>query len=316
MRKFILLLILWASGLMTWSQGLLSQLERQQDSAKTRVPVLATFKTTRIINGHSIEIPGKGELMLIVGHRFGRLNAGPYEMFGLDIATIRLGVEYTMPFSGRLCVGLGRSTYKKAWDGFVKARVLKQTTGPRSMPLSLTLFAGMAITGLKSPDPTRPLLFTSRLSYAYQAMISRKFGDWVSLQLTPTVIHRNLVPLPKDQNTTFHLGIGGRFKVSRRISIMAEYYYPVHGQNFGRVLNQPILGPLAVGIDLETGGHVFQLQLTNGQAMFESGFVTETIGDWLKGDIHFGFNITRTFSFKKGAARQYKLKSDQPEKVK
>lgn len=293
------------------AQSLLDEIEKQDSLVPKTEYAFATFKAPRIINGHSVEMPGKGELMYIISHRFGRLNTGFYEIFGWDQATIRMGLEYTFPFYDRICIGLGRSSYNKTWDGFIKYKVLKQSKGAKKMPFTVVLFTSMAINGLKYADPSRENYFTSRMSYCFQVMIARKFHDRFSLQLTPTLIHKNLVASRDEQNTFFALGAGARVKLSKRIAINVEYYWLVPGQNIPQVFNNRPYGPLAIGIDWETGGHVFQFHFTNAQAMFEQGFIGETLGDPLKGDIHFGFNITRSFSFKKKGQKGSRYKTQE-----
>lgn len=262
-----------------------------KDSVKTNY-TYATFKSTRVVNGQSVENLPHGTLLFIVSHHFGALNSGSYNFFGLDQSTIRLGLEYGI--LDRLSVGVGRSSYEKTFDGFVKYKLLRQSSGYKTMPVTVTLFAAMDINSLKWQDPTRTNFFSSRLSYAYQILIARKFTNDLSLQLSPTLIHKNLVPNPNDKNDIYAIGFGGRYKLTKRVSVNAEYY---------ALINQPksavAVNSFSVGVDIETGGHVFQLHFTNSQPMFERGFITETIGKWSHGDIYFGFNITRVFSFVK-----------------
>jgi hypothetical protein len=297
-RTYILFLfsLLFFSGIIS-AQGLLDNLKKEAAQEKKKEFTLGTFKGTRIINGYSTEMPGKGELLFIIQHRFGNITEGIDDIFGLDQASIRMGLEYTMPFYDRINIGLGRSTYMKTWDGFIRYKILKQAKG--GSPFHLDAMASIAITTNQWADPTRNNYFTSRLSYAYQLLLSRKFCKYFSMQITPTVIHKNLVPKMADQNTAFYLGFAGSIKVSRRVAINLEYFWPVLGQQFPQVNNVDIKGPLSFGVDWETGGHVFQFHITNATAMFPQGFVAETTGDWLKGDIRIGFNITRNFSFEK-----------------
>jgi len=255
----------------------------------------ATFKSTRIMNGHSIERMPPGQLDFRISHRFGRVNSGPYEFFGLDQANIHFGLEYGI--FNWLMVGVGRGTYEKTYDGFVKFSILRQSTGARNMPLSLSLFSSMAATSVKWPDPERENYFSSRLSYVHQLLIARKFSQRFSAQLTPSFIHRNMVATEVDPNDLWAVGAGGRIKLTSRISFNAEYYYLVRPVN--DYMSQEIYNPLSVGFDIETGGHVFQIILTNSVSMIEKGFIAETTGDWLKGDIHIGFNISRVFTLKK-----------------
>lgn len=291
-----------------FSQGLLDDLEKEtaKDEPK-REPVSATFKGTRLINGHSVEMPAKGELLFIIAHRFGKLSSGLYELLGLDQATIRYGFEYSP--TQWLNIGVGRSTYMKTYDGFIKARVLRQSKGKSPIPLTVVLLAGTSIHSLKWQDETRKNHFTSRMDYYYQIMIARKFTDRFSMQIMPSMVHKNIVTKANESNDIFTLGIGGRYKVSNRIAIMAEYHWLVPGQRLPFVNGLQPRSPLAIGVDIETGGHIFQIQFTNAQAMFEKGFLAESTGNFLKGDIHLGFNITRTFSFRKFEPKR-KVKKD------
>ncbi|MCG9909791.1 MAG: DUF5777 family beta-barrel protein [Flavobacteriales bacterium] len=295
---FCLFILVFSIPFSGYSQGLLDELEKETEKdAPKREPVSATFKGTRLINGHSVEMPAKGELLFIISHRFGKLSTGFSELFGLDQATIRYGFEYSP--THWLNIGVGRSTYMKTYDGFIKARVLRQSKGKKPIPITMVLLAGSSIHSLKWQDTNRKNYFTSRMDYYYQIMIARKFTDRFSLQFMPSMVHKNLVTRANESNDIFSLGIGGRYKVSNRVAIMAEYHWLVPGQRLPFVNGLQPRSPLALGVDIETGGHIFQLQFTNAQAMFEKGFIAETTGNILKGDIHIGFNITRTFSFRK-----------------
>ena len=254
----------------------------------------ATFKSTRIMNGHSIERMPPGQLDFRISHRFGRLNSGSYELFGLDQANIHFGLEYGI--MKWLMVGIGRGTYEKTFDGFAKFTVLRQSTGERFMPVSVSLFSSAALKSARWADPLRTNYFSSRLSYVGQILIARKISQGFSLQLTPSYVHHNLVATEIDPNDLYAIGAGGRVKLTKRISLNAEYYYLANPKNY---MSLQVYDPLSVGFDIETGGHVFQLIFTNSVAMIEKGFIGETTGSWLKGDIHFGFNISRVFTLKK-----------------
>ena len=249
----------------------------------------ATFKASRIINGHSVETVGKNNLDFIISHRFDRLNRGFEEFFGLDAATIRLGLEYGI--NDRFMIGMGRSSFQKAFDYFAKYKLLRQTTGGSSIPVSVTLFGGYAI---RTQKTTPQLSGYDRSSYTGQMLIARKFSEGFSLQISPTLIRRNRVDIFTDNRTVFASGIGGRMKLTKRSSINGEYNYVLPNQIDERYKNN-----LSFSFDLETGGHVFQLLFTNSFGMTERQFITETDGSWGNGDIHFGFNISRTFSFEK-----------------
>jgi hypothetical protein len=277
------------------AQGLLDELK--SNAPKEKEYAIATFKAPRIIQGHSIEAPGKGELMFIIQHRFGRINTGFYELFGWDQASIRIGLEYTLPFSDRFNVGFGRSSYGKTWDFFLKTKLLRQAKG--GSPLSISWVSTLAINSLDWANPNQQNYFSSRLAYSHQLLLARKFNSWFSFQLSPTLVHKNLVPLSQDQNSFFSLGMGGRVKVSNRVSINAEYTWLLPGQHIPKINGLEPQNAISLGVDIETGGHVFQLHVTNTQAMFDVGSIAETTGRPELGDIHVGFNITRTFSFKR-----------------
>lgn len=258
---------------------------RQPEASGEPTYTKATFKGTRLINGHTIETRSKNVLDFIISHRFGTLNSGAYHFFGLDEANVRIGLDYGI--SDRFNVGLGRSSFKKVYDGFAKYKLLRQGTGPVNSPLSAVAFSSVAVETLRSQHDLR---FSNRLTYTWQLLLARKFSDRLSLQLMPTIVHRNLSMTETDDNDVWVLGAGGRYKLSKRLALNAEYYY-----QFNQPLPQPNHNSLSVGLDIETGGHVFQLHLTNSRAMQERGFITQTTGDFLKGDIHFGFNISRVF---------------------
>ncbi len=251
----------------------------------------ATFKTTRIVLGQSIENPAAGTLQFLIEHNFGSLNQGAYNWWGLDASTIRLGLEYGI--NDWLSVGVGRSSYEKTFDGSTKIKILRQSTGAKNMPLSMSFYGGTMLNSLHWIDETRTNYFTSRLSYVAQLLIARKFSNALSLQLTPTYIHKNLVPLRTDQNDVFSVGLGGRLKLTQRTTVNAEYFYLLPGSAADNFQNC-----LSLGLDVETGGHVFQFRLTNAQPMFERAFITETTSKWLDGGLYLGFTINRVFTVK------------------
>jgi len=280
----------------TYAQDdLLNQLEKQ-DSTRS-FPVEATFKSTRVVNGQSVETMKKNHLDFRISHRFGRLNSGAYQFFGLDQATMRMGFEYGV--TDRLEVGVGRSTSQKVYDFFAKYKVLEQTTGGRTIPVSVTLFGG---TGIATVN--RELVFQNKLYYTGQVLIARKFGEKLSLQLSPTWLFRNSPEIVGDEKILLALGIGGRYKLSKRVSLNGEYFYTAREKN---TVTAPYHDSMSFGVDIETGGHVFQLHFTNSLGMIEKQFIGETAGTWSKGDIHYGFNISRTFSFDKKGKRASKI---------
>ncbi len=274
------------------STDLMAQLESESEDKNAVNYITATFKTTRLVNGHTVENVGKGVLDVKISHRFGTLNKGGYELFGLDNATMRMGFDYGI--SKRLMVGVGRSTFQKTYDAFLKFKLLRQSTGYRTMPVTVSYVGTVALISLKWADTSRKNYFSSRLSYTHQFIIGSKLSEGVSLQVMPTYIHRNLATYADEPNDLYAVGVGGRFKLTKRLSFNVEYYYQIPGYKVEGTTN-----PLSLGFDIETGGHVFQLHFTNSTAMAERAFISGTTGKWEKGDILFGFNISRVFTIGK-----------------
>jgi hypothetical protein len=246
--------------------------------------IIAAFKTSRVINGHSLENVAAGVLDVKISHRFGRLNSGAYNAWGLDNAYIRIGIDYGM--SRRLMVGLGRSSFEKTFDGFLKYKLLQQKQ--QSTPISMVWFSSVAY---MSENFAQAGVFdpAHRLSYTHQLILGRKFSERFSLQIMPTWVYRNLVVENRDQNSLAAMGIAFRQKITRRTAFNFEYYHSPQ-------LSHKYKNSLSFGVDIETGGHVFQLHLSNSRSMIEKGFIGETTGNWAMGDIHFGFNIARVFT--------------------
>jgi dihydrofolate reductase len=252
--------------------------------------VTNAFKSSRVINGHSMEMIAKGNLDFRILHRFGLVNSGAKNFFGLDEASMRMGFDYGILTN--LTIGVGRSTLDKELDGFIKFRPVRQSTGPSSFPVSVVLVSGITVNTMPWTDPNRDNHFSSRVGYYHEVIVGRKFSETFSLQVSPTMVHRNLVPLASDENDVFALGTGARFKLSRRIALVADYHHILSGLNKDIYKN-----PLSVGIDIETGGHVFQLHFSNAAGMNEKAFITNTVDEW--GDVRFGFNLSRMFVIKK-----------------
>lgn len=264
------------------STNLLNGLEEKAALEK----VTGTFKSTRVINAHSTEMLHKGELDFRIMHRFGVFKNGFKDLFGLDYASMRMSFDYGI--SDKWMVGLGRSTILKDLDVFVKTRILQQTKGQKQVPISLLIAAGYIVTTQQSFAVVKPT-FGDRSSFYVQLIAGRKFNKNFSMQLSPLLVHNNSTLNPTDDNTIFGLGGGLRYKVSKRIALMLDYHHA-----FGQ-LDNAITDPLSVGVDIETGGHVFQLHFSNVTGMNEKGYLTQTTGKFFKGDIRFGFNLSRIF---------------------
>lgn len=252
----------------------------------------ATFKASRIINGHSIEQMKKHQLDFRISHRFGTLNNGAYGLWGLDQSVIHFSLEYGV--TDWLMLGVGRGSYNKIYDSFAKFKLLRQSSGAVTMPVSMSFLSSVELNTLKFQDPTRTNYFSSRLTYVEQLLIARKFNDNFSFQLSPTFIHRNLVATELDKNDVFAMGFGARYKLSKHISLNGEYYYAYLPNR--KFLNTRYYNSASIGIDIETGGHVFQIMLTNSQGMREGTFIPQTTDSWRNGGIHLGFNISRVFA--------------------
>lgn len=293
MSRLTLIALLVFSSLIVFAQDdLMKMLEEETEKDKKPDYTTATFKTTRLINGHSVENVAAGVLDFRISHRFGYVSGGAYEFWGLDEASMRLGFDYGI--NRWLMIGIGRSTYQKQYDGFTKVKLLRQSSGSRSMPITLSAIGTIMYKSLKFDNPTRENYYTSNLYYSGQLLIARKFSEGISLQLMPTFVHYNLVPTVDDPNDLLSVGMGGRVKLSKRVSLNLEYYYQLPGFKFEGTTNS-----LSIGFDIETGGHVFQVYCTNSTGMTERTYIHETTGIFFEGDIRLGFTISRVFTLVK-----------------
>lgn len=280
---FLILFSVMAFGLKAQSD-LLDLLGEEQTEETNYAS--STFKGQRLINGHTVVTRKTGELEFLISHRFGRINDGISEFFGLDAANVRFSLEYGL--SDKITAGIGRNSLEKVYDGFVKYNIMRQSTGKVNSPLTITGLSSIAIRTADDLDFAEDD-FASKVSYTHQLLIARKLDDKFSIQLSPTFVHRNKV-LENQENDILALGFGGRMKLSQRVALNAEYFYRLTNE-----LNNNYKDALGIGIEIETGGHVFHLNFTNARSMAERAFVTETSGDFFNGDLHFGFNISRVF---------------------
>ena len=284
-----IILLISTNNLFAQDEDLLKMLGKEKPK-KERIKY--AFKSPRVINGHSMEFLNPGTMDFRILHRFGQLNQGYKNFFGLDQASMRMGFDFGI--LQNLMVGVGRSTYKKELDAFIKYAPIRQSTGPWSSPVTFACVAGITMDGMKWSDPFRTNFFTSRLAYYFEAIIGRKFSESFSLQVSPTMVHKNLVQLETDHNNVYAVGVGGRLKLSKRIAITWDYSHVIIGMPDSGYYN-----PLSVGFDIETGGHVFQLHFSNSTGMNERAFITETTSSWAKGEIRYGFNLSRVFQIKR-----------------
>ena len=258
-------------------------LELIDDGTINPVPVQATFKATRIVNSQSIELTRPKTLEFMILHRFGSMNNGFYDLFGMDEAAIRFDLKYGI--NDRISLGAGRSSLNKTYDIFTKLKILKQTSGGSSFPFSLALFSKIEISTI---DQNLPM--NDQLTFDIQVLAARKFNPSISVQVMPTFIHRNLVQTANESHDLLSFGIGGRVKVTRRVSINTDTFFPLGERN------ESFKQSWGLGCDIETGGHVFQLMITNVQGSFESNYIENATGTFDELNLFLGFNITRVFS--------------------
>jgi hypothetical protein len=290
MKKKLLFLILLTQSIIVFAQDdLMKELEQNQTSDTDYA--FQTFKGTRLVNGHTIETKAKGTLEFIFAHRFGRIRGGAFEMFGLDEADVRLGLDYGI--TDYLSVSVARNSYDKTMDGYLKYKVARQSKGARNFPVSITALGGTAYKFTPRKPTNENFENIDRLAYVAQVMFARKFTPKFSFQITPTYIHKNAVDQTMEENDQMAIGMGGRLKLTKSVALTTEYYYRLNVPE-----NNPYYNTLGFGIDIETGGHVFQLIITNTQGITERAFITETGWDFGAGDVRFGFNVTRTFQLR------------------
>lgn len=293
MMKYCIALLIVLPTLAFCQDDLLSELE---SSSTEKEFTSAAFKGSRLVNGHTVETRGKGELEFIFQHRFGLINGGLYEMFGLDQAFVRLGLDYGV--TDKFSLSVGRNSVDKTMDGYAKYKMLRQSTGTGSSPITLTVLGGMAYKTSPKKEDDPALQPIDRIAYVGQVLIARKFSPALSLQLMPTLVHKNAVNKSVEKNDVIAIGMGGRWKVSRSIALTTEFYPRLDAPSNPLLVANEMsrkYDAFGFGIDLETGGHVFQLIITNTNTLTERAFITETAGYIFDGDLHFGFNVTRGF---------------------
>lgn len=283
MLKKITLLFCVFPFLMVAQDDLLSEID---SVATPNDSVVSAFKSLKIVNLESTKLASKGDLYFIVSHRFGYFDKGFKDFFGLDEANTRLQFVYGL--TKRITVHVSRSGFQKAYEFAVKYSLVSQKKS--GSPFEIVGFNSLAINTELDKVILPKLEFSDRLAYVNQILISRKFNDKLSLEMAPTYFHENYVANNSQDNSQFALGLGGRYKFTKRWSFNMDY-----AAHLNRASNSVFKNPLSIGFDLETGGHVFQMHFTNSQAMHESGYLGNTAGSWGDGQIAFGFNLVRVF---------------------
>jgi opacity protein-like surface antigen len=289
--RIIFLVLLVCNSFFIFAQDDLLALVDKGDSNKKEY-VTSAFKSSRVINNHSMEFIGKGVMDVRILHRFGTVDHGVSDLFGLDYANTRFGFDFGL--SKNLTIGFGRSNLKRDYDGFIKFRPIRQATGGQgASPVSLVIVSGLTISAVSIPEPKPENTFVDRMSFFHELIVGRKFSEKFSLQLSPIFVHRNIVP-PDEENNAFAMGLGTRLKITNRMAIVLDYDYIISGLDKDIYKNA-----LGIGLDIETGGHVFQLHFSNSKGMNEKEFITNTIDSWGEGEIRFGFNLSRVFNIGK-----------------
>lgn len=258
------------------------------------------FKTLQIGNLQSTKLAANNDLYLNVSHRFGSLSTGIREFYGLDQANTRIQLLYGI--SDNVQVSLSRDSFEKTYSSALKLRLLRQSN---KMPVAIVAYFTTDINTLVTKSSYPGLLLYDRFAYTSQFLVSRRMSEELTIELAPIYVRQNLIDLNYAQTTIpatrpmsflkapwsqYLVAVGGRYKLSKRVSLNMDYAYNVSKSNTSLYKN-----PLAIGFDIETGGHVFQLLFTNSRASNNAGYLTETLGDWTKGEISFGFNVVRVF---------------------
>ncbi|REC62769.1 hypothetical protein DRF65_08070 [Chryseobacterium pennae] len=280
MTKALLFLSVLSSVFAFAQEDLLKDIDTLKTNTDTSQPA---FKALQIVTGQSTKLVAKKEWYMVVAHRFGNISDGFKNFFGLDNASTKLGAIYGV--TDDISLSLSRETNMKTFEGGVKYRLLRQN---ESFPVDIVGYNVMGVNTNLDKDNYPHLRFSDRMSYLTQALISRRFSDKFSLQLTPSYVHKNLYEPTNEDKNQFLAGLGGRYKISKRISVNAEYFVNFDNHSFYK-------NPLSLGVDIETGGHVFQLLFTNSQINSDIGYLTNASGNWGKGNIFFGFNLYRVF---------------------
>ena len=269
--------------LMVAQDDLLKEIDTISDANEFEV---AAFKSLKIVNLESTKLAAKGDLYLVIAHRFGYLDKGFEDFFGLDEANTR--IQFVYGLTNGITMHASRSGFQKTYEVATKYRLAAQKK--QGFPFEIVGFNSLSINTELEKTTLPKLEFTDRLAYVNQILISRKFNDNLSLEIAPTHFHQNYVANNSQDNSQFALGLGGRYKFSKRWSFNMDY-----AAHLNRASNSGFKNPLSIGFDLETGGHVFQMHFTNSQAMHESGYLGNTTGSWNDGQIAFGFNLIRVF---------------------
>jgi hypothetical protein len=278
--KKVLLLLLLPLGMYA-QDDLLNEI----DTAFTeKSKVESAFKALKIVNLESTKLASKGDLYFIVAHRFGSVKDGFEGFYGLDQAVTQLKFVYGL--NDWLTISGARSEIAYDFSG----KFLLKSQETNGFPLAIAGFTSLAINNTLKESLYPEMKFDNRLVYVAQLLVSRKFNNNLSLQISPTYFHENFVIDDNQENSQYAIGMGGRYKFAKRWSLNIDY-----AAHLNRSSSSPFRDPLSIGVDIETGGHVFQMHFSSSQGMHEAGFLGNSTGDWGRGDVFFGFNLLRVF---------------------
>jgi hypothetical protein len=267
-------------------EDLLDQLDVKSDKKEVAT---ATFKALQICNIQSTKLPVKGELYILISHRFGDLTEGLQNFFGLDDANTKIGGIYGA--TNWLSIGLSRHTFQKTYELGVKYKLANQMIG--GFPVTIVGYNTLDINSELDKINYPQLQFNNRIAYSSQLLISRKITESFSFEFAPIYTHKNLYDNTTEYADLLLLGYGARYKVSKRLSVNLEY--ATRMSVFDGFLATKYKNPLSVGLDIETGGHVFQMVFSNSQAMNDVSAFSNSTGKWVSKGIYFGFNMYRVF---------------------
>lgn len=303
-----LFLLLVVIAMHASAQQVDSLLKTLADTGKYNA-VEATFKSPHIVLSHSTETQKKHDLDLRIRHHFGDIGGkfgGAHTLYGLDVATdLFIGLDYGV--SEKLTIGFGRSKHDELYDLYVKQKLLQQKTNG-GMPFNLTLLAQVGLIARKPFASTEFDTYSKRLSYFIQPIISRKFSSRISAQVMPALLIRAASADVDDPENLFMIGFAGRIKLTKRLSFVADYSL-VNGLSRPNDLAVKYYNPLGVGLEIETGGHIFSLNFMNAEYILENSFIANTQKSWGNGGVRFGFTISRNFSLFKSKNKNPDTKS-------
>lgn len=284
MKKNKILLSLLLIYSFSFSQeNLLKELESQNEYKTTNN--FSAFKAIKIVNNQSTKQASEKELYLYVSHRFGSIDEGINTLFGLDIANTKIELLYGL--TNNLQIGFSRESFKKTYSLNAKYNI---TTQSSKLPINSSLYISYNYNSLLDQDIYPTLSNSDRNLFFGQLLLSKNFSDKISLQLSPTYAKRGFNETIFEQENNIILGLASSYRITNRLAFNIEY-----SANLDRPEISPFNDVLSFGIDIETGGHVFQLLFSNTQTIDNVSVMTDAEGSWRDGKIYFGFNILRVF---------------------